>query len=332
LETSFLNKFSSFTETEKIALKKKIFLFCFFLIISIILWLLISLSKQYDDQVNYPVRYKNFPESRVLIGDLPDHLRLDVNANGFTLLRFKLSSRYIPISFSVNSFKMNLLPGTDSSSFYIETKYAREYIASQLSSDFIIHKISPDTLIFRLSGVVSKKVPVIPAFKYHLEKQLILKKQILLDPDSVTASGPDFLIDTLSAIFTRTTDIGKIRKTDNEEVELEEIKFVYVKEATINVGFTIEQFTEKTVPVPVEILNLPSNKRMQAFPRYIQLTCQVGLSNFESLDGSMFRAQVDYQEIREVQSNKLKVMITKQPVFVQAVRFSPKTVEYIFEK
>jgi hypothetical protein len=332
LETSFLNKFPSFTETEKIALKKKIFLFCFFLIISVILWLLISLSKQYDDQVSYPVRYKNFPESKVLIGDLPDHLRLDVNANGFTLLRFKLSSRYIPISFSVNSFKMNLLPGADSSSFYIETKYAREYIASQLSSDFIIHKISPDTLIFRLSGVVSKKVPVIPVFSYQLEKQLILKKQILLDPDSVTASGPDFLIDTLSAVYTRTTDLGIIRKTDNEEVDLQEIKFVYVKETTINIGFTIEQFTEKTVQVPVEILNLPLNKRMQAFPRYVQLTCQVGLSNFESLDGSMFRAQVDYMEIRDAQSNKLKVMITKQPVFVQAVRFSPKTVEYIFEK
>lgn len=278
------------------------------------------------------MRYKNFPESKVLIGDLPNHLRLDVNANGFNLLRFRLSSIYIPISFSVNSFKMNLLPGADSSSFYIETKYARDYIASQLSSDFIIKKISPDTLIFRLSGVVSKKVPVIPAFKYQLEKQLILKKQILLEPDSVIASGPDFLIDTLNSVYTRTTDLGTIRKTDTEEIELQEIKFVYIKESTINIGFTIEQFTEKTIQVPVEILNLPVNTRMQAFPRYVQLTCQVGLSNFESLDGSMFRAQVDYQEIREAQSNKLKVMITKQPVFVQAVRFSPKTVEYIFEK
>ena len=32
------------------------------------------------------------------------------------------------------------------------------------------------------------------------------------------------------------------------------------------------------------------------------------------------------------QSNKLKVSVSRQPVFIQAVRFSPKTVEYIIEK
>jgi hypothetical protein len=332
LETSFLNKFSGFTENEKIAFRKKVMLFGFFLFVSVILWLLIALSKQYDDQVNYPVRYKNFPESKVLVGDLPDYLRLNVNANGFTLLRFRLSSRYIPISFSVNSFKMNRLPGADSSSFYIETRLAREHIASQLSSDFTINKILPDTLIFRLSGVVSKKVPVIPAFTYQLDKQLILKTGISIEPDSVTASGPDFIIDTLKAVFTRNTELGSFSKTDEVTVELQEIKYVYVKESEVNVGFIIEQFTEKTIQVPVEIINLPGTFRMQAFPRFIQLTCQVGLSNYEKLDGSMFRAVVDYQELREAQSNKLKVMIVKQPVFIQAIKFSPKTVEYIIEK
>lgn len=332
METGFLNKFSSFTETEKIAFRKKALLFGFFLTVSVFLWLLIALSKQYDNQVNYPVRYKNFPESKVLIGDLPDHLRLNVNANGFILLRYRLSSRYIPISFSVNSFKMNRLPGADSSSFYILTSLAREHIASQLSSDFIINKISPDTLIFRLSGVVSKKVPVVPAFIYQLDKQLILKDQLRIVPDSVLASGPDFIIDTLKAIFTDKTNLGTISRTDEETVDLQEIKFVYVKEVEVNVGFAIEQFTEKTIQVPVEIINYPGKFRMQAFPRYIQLTCQVGLSNYEKLDGSMFRAQVDFQEIRELRSNKLKVVISKQPSFIQALRFTPKTVEYIIEK
>jgi hypothetical protein len=332
LETSFLNKFSQFTETEKIAFRKKVLLFAFFLMVSVFLWLLIALSKQYDDEVNYPVRYKNFPESKVLIGDLPEHLSLKVNANGFTLLRFRLSSRYIPISFSVNSFKMNRLPGVDSSSFYVETRLARDHIASQLSSDFIINKISPDTLIFRLSGVVSKKVPVGPGFNYELDKQLILKSQLQITPDSVTVSGPDFIIDTLKTVFTVQSDLGVISKSDEEMVDLKEIKYVYVKETEVNIGFNIEQFTEKTIQVPVEILNLPGTFRMQSFPRYIQLTCQVGLSNYEKLDGTMFRAVVDYKEIREKQSNKLIVMIARQPVFVQAVRFSPKTVEYIIEK
>jgi hypothetical protein len=332
LETSFLNKLSGFTETEKIAFRKKILLFGFFLTISIILWLLIALSKPYNDQINYPVSYKNFPESKVLIGDLPDYLTLNVNADGFTLLRYKLSSRYIPISFSVNSFKMNHLPGADSSSFYIETRLAREHIASQLSSEFTIIKISPDTLVFRFSGVASKKVPVIPVFTYQLDKQLILKNQLNLNPDSVFASGPDYIIDTLKAVYTQTSNMGTISRSEKENVDLQTIKFVYIKESEVNVGFEIEQFTEKTLQVPVEIINMPRTMRLQAFPRYIQLTCQVGLSNYEKLEGSMFRAQVDYLEIISDDVNNLKVSITKQPVFIQALRFSPKTVEFIIEK
>jgi len=332
LDSSFLNKLSGFTETEKIAFRKKVFLFIFFLIISVILWLLIALNKQYNDQIDYPVSYKNFPESKVLIGDLPDYLTLNVNANGFTLLQFRLSSFYIPISFSINSFKMNFLSGTDSSSFYIETRLARDYISSQLSSQFTISKITPDTLVFRFSNVASKKVPVLPALEYQLGKQLILKNQLRLVPDSVLASGPDFIIDTLKAVFTENSDLGTITKSDYETADLKKIKFVYVKETEVEVNFEIEQFTEKTIQVPVEVNNLPNNMRIQAFPRYVQLTCQVGLSNFERLDGSMFRAQIDYTEVVPDQNNKLKVEITKHPVFIQALRFTPQTVEYIIEK
>ncbi len=332
METNFLNKFSGFTETERIALRKKVLLFGFFLFVSVFLWLLIALGKQYDDQIPYPVNYKNFPESKVLIGDLPDHLILDVKASGFTLLRYRLSSRYLPISFSVNSFKMNRLPGSDSSSFYIETRFAEDHISSQLSYGFIINKILPDTLIFRFGNVSSKVVPVISAFRYQLGKQLILKNPLSLNPDSVMVSGPDFLIDTINAVLTQNPDFGVISKNSNRKVQLSELKYVYVQESEVKIGFEVEKFTEKNIRVPVEIINLPESIHMQAFPRYVQLICQVGLSNYEKLEGSMFRAQVDYTEIASEKNDKLKVTITKQPAFIQVVRYSPKTVEFIIEK
>ncbi|MCB8995230.1 MAG: YbbR-like domain-containing protein [Bacteroidales bacterium] len=332
MDSNFLHRFSAFTETEKIALRKKIIIFLFFLVVSVILWLFIALSKPYDDQINYPVNYKNFPESKVLIGDLPDHLILSVRANGFTLLRFRLSSKYMPISFSVNSFKMNRLPGADSSYFYIATRYARDYVSTQLSPDFTINKISPDTLVFRFGKVSSKKVPVLPDIVYELDKQLILKAALILDPDSVLVSGPDFIVDTLRAVYTQKKDLGKIKKTLKRDVDLEKIKYVYFKESEVQIGFPIEQFTEKTIQVPIEIINRPENVHLQAFPRTIQLTCQVGLSNYEKLDASMFRAQVNYLDAVSTETNKLVVSITRQPVFIQALRYTPLTVDYIIEK
>jgi hypothetical protein len=332
LDNSFFNKLSSFTETEKMAFRKKVLIFGFFLTVSVILWLIIELGKRYSDTINFPVSYKNFPESKVLIDDLPDYLTLNVNADGYTLLRFRLSSKYTPISFSVNSFKMNRLPGADSTSFYIETRLARDHILSQLSNDITLNKISPDTLIFRFSEVKSRKIPVIPVFQYTLDKQLILKDQLDMKPDSITVSGPDFIIDTIKAVYTKTSDVGRISRTTERDIDLQGIKFVYFKEKDVNVGFKIEQFTEKTLNIPVEIINLPKRTHMQSFPRFIQLTCQVGLSNYEKLSPDLFRAHIDYNEIAAGQSSKLKVSISRQPGFVQAIRFTPKTVEYIIEK
>jgi hypothetical protein len=332
LETNLLNKLTDISETEKVALRKKILIFGFFLMVSVILWLVLTLSKNFDDQINYPVSYKNFPESKALIDDLPDHLTLNVSASGFTLLRYRLSSRYIPISFSVNSFKMNRLSNADSTSFYIETRLALEHISSQLSSEFVINKISPDTLIFRFARIASKKLPVKQAFTFQLDKQLILREPLKFYPDSVLASGPDFIIDTLQSIFTEATQVGKISKDCTREIKLNPVKYIYVREEIISAGFSIEQFTEKTLQVPVEIINIPRSIRMQAFPRFISLTCQVGLSNYEKLEASLFKAQVNYREIITEKANKLTVNLVKQPDFIQACRFTPKTVEYIIEK
>lgn len=331
MDSGFLNRFSKLFLQEKLAFRKKALIFGFFLALSIILWFMIALNKDYTTDINYPIRFKNFPENKTLIGELPLNLRLRVSAHGYMLLSNRISSRYIPIMFNVSSFTLTRLPGQDSSFFYLETRFIQDYVAKQLNDEFKIISIKPDTLIFPFARVVSKKVPVFANINYSLDKQLILKDLPFLSPDSVVVSGPDYILDTLQIAPTETTDIGILSSTVEKNLKLKKIKHISYSNDNVKVLFTIEKFTEKTLNIPISVNNLPDSLKLQVFPRNIQLTCQVGLSNFDHLQTGMFEASVDYKEIVSGIS-RLQVNLTNQPNFIRAIKFKPKTVEFLIEK
>ena len=99
-----VKRFTKVSERKKITLNRRVLIFFFFLLLSILFWFLTALNKEYVTSISYPVRYIRFPEDKVLVNDIPDRLELNVNASGFTLLRYKLKSRLTPIIFDVNSF------------------------------------------------------------------------------------------------------------------------------------------------------------------------------------------------------------------------------------
>ena len=314
----------------KIVSKKNASVFSFFLVLSVIFWFINALSKDYVSTINYPVRYSDIPTGKTLIGDSPDYLSLRISSHGYTILRYKLSSKYIPISFSVSSFSLNRVNATDSA-FYIQTRYAREHLGAQLSPDIQILEIKPDTLYFRFASIVNKKLPVVANIIVEPDRQMIIKGSPMTDPDSVLVSGPDFILDTLNAIYTRFRNLGIISQTTERQIDLEKPQQLTLNQNRVKLIISIERFTEKTVAVPIEVINLPDSVKLITFPSVVEINCQVGLSNFPKVQPAMFRASVDFNETLAGTGN-LTVSLTKQPDFVRSVRFSPKTLEFLITK
>ena len=117
----------------------------------------------------------------------------------------------------------------------------------------------------------------------------------------------------------------------NKKLHLQKIKHVNLGVEEVQVDFQIEKFTEKTLNVPITLENIPDSLTLKVFPRNIQLTCQVGLSNFDYLQAAMFKASIDYREIVPGIS-RIQVNLTDQPNFIRAVKFKPRTVELLIEK
>jgi hypothetical protein len=315
---------------KKITMNRRVLVYFFFLLLSVLFWFLTAMNKDYTTSISYPVKYIRFPEKKVLANDVPDRLELEVIADGYTLLRYKLQSRIAPIVFDVNSFALYTLL-TDPSTVYIQSSNARDFIVKQLS-DIEILNIYPDTLFFKLADKVSKKVPVRPDLDISFEKQYMQVGPNLVEPDSVTISGPEMIIDSIEMAATVPVTMTDVNRSFDMELEMQPVNKIEYDPLEVWLQVPVEKFTEASLKVQIEVINMPDSLLLRPFPPAVTVNCNIGLSAYETLNEHLFRAVIDYSEVGNMLGNKLQVQIIKMPVYIQSVNFTPKSVEYIVER
>ncbi len=309
----------------------KAFVFLACLALASFLWFLNALEKQYTEHISVPVRYINLPKEKDLMGKLPDKFELTVDAYGYTLLQHKLSLAFSPVLLDVNELTNNYLENEFMSKYTISTFGHKEEFAKQISNEIKILSIRPDSITFVVSNIIEKLVKVHPVINITFAKEFILQKSPVAQPPSILVRGPQEILDTLQYIHTKPVELKNISGTVNRDVELDllpELKST-IDEVTVEVS--AEQFTEAKFEIPLIILNKPDSLIVKTFPAKITVSCKVGLSQYNKLKSTSFRAIVDYEQHSGVRT-KLPVILDKVPETVLSVDHFPKEVDYIIER
>lgn len=317
-------------------LDQRFFVFIFFLLLSTIFWFLQALSKNYTTTILYPVRYTDYPANKILVGEenLPTHLNLKVNAYGFTLLQYKLSTSLLPIIFNLNSTPLNMVSNSDSSRYYLLTDLYTSQVAEQLSTEINVLDIEPDSVFFTFSNIIRKKVAVVPKVEIELEKQFMLDGKITSKPDSVLISGANTILDTIKYIETEPLSFSKLNKATYYTTSLREINEITIeKNNKVEIYIPVAEFTEARLQIPVEIENLPDSLILKTFPNRITTNFLVSLKDYDKIKVKDFKAIVDFNDIKgRFSQNKLRVRLKKSSGKVRALNFYPRKVEFIIEK
>lgn len=266
------------------------------------------------------------------MNDVPERLNLNVESRGFTLLRFQLKSRLIPIIFDVNSFSLNTIAGKEPLTVYILTDYAIEKIQEQLSSEINVVSISPDSLIFQFADMHSRKVNVDVNLKMEFEKQYMQVADIIITPDSVTVSGPGPVVDSIKSVETIPKIITGIKENIELDMTLQPIQKVEFSVDKVRITLPVEKFTEGVLTIPINVLNFPDSLFLRMFPDNVNITYRVGLSDYGKVNEHMFQAVVDYADKESNIGNRLQVKVVKSPEHVVITDFRPKNIEYIIER
>lgn len=315
--------------TKKLHIDRNLFTYLICVIIATILWFLNALNKDYIADISYPVKYVNLPKGKYFVSDPPKTLVLEVKAKGFALLGHRASTSFLPITFNVNSYSNHQLEKDNVYEYTINTSDLKEKITTQLNADIKLQAITPETIEFKFAPSVSKKIAIYPSVKYSLKRQYILKNKITTIPDSIIVSGPSVIMDTLQYIHTETLNLKEIGKDISKSVELVNVPKCSFEDTEVQLDISVEQYTEARRTIQITEINVPDSITLRLFPNYVNITYDIGLSQYDKVSDTDFVFTVDYKQ--HAISSFLDVKVTKFPPFIKDLSFTPQRVEYIME-
>jgi hypothetical protein len=324
--------FKKFLEKGGRGIDRDVFIFSFFLLLSFIFWYLNSLEKDVEYNIKYPVRYINLPEERVLSEDLPSKLDLYLKGPGYSIIKLKLSGNRAPIILDVSSINYRRVPGSRTLSYYVITSGLIPKLKNQLRAECDITTIKPDTLFFSFDKIISKQVQVIPQVEVLTEKQYFVKGSILIEPDTITITGPKRILDTIKTVRTRYKKLKGVNETVTRSIPLAGSKKYSVSTKKIMLTIPVEQFTEAEFKLPVKILNIPDSINIKIFPDAVTVKCMVAVTDYKKINQTPLEVVIDLSNADLNSSDKIPVGFRNIPQFIRSLRATPGKVDFLIEK
>jgi hypothetical protein len=305
-----------------------IYLIC--LVIATVLWFLNALSKNYTTTVAHPILFTDLPRNTFIANNPPDRFNLKVHAFGFELLRYKLSTSFVPIELDVTSLTKGLEPSA-SGLFIINSNNIKDDISAQLGSEIQLLEITPSVFTLEFDSLGVKQVPVGSQLEFGFKPRFDLSQQIEFNPPFITVSGPREIIAQIDTVYTVHRSFKNMDAPFTREIELVIPRQTYIEPQEVTIKAEIEEFTEKSIFVPVWIDKQPDNVRVRLFPNEVEINFKTGLSRFALIKSEDFGLYVSWEDIcRNLPS--LEVKTSKLPPAVKYLKISPENVEYLIEK
>lgn len=306
-----------------------VFLICLF--ISIGIWLVIKLSKEYTEFTKIPVTYTHIPENQLLTGKVDSLLTIELRASGFELLSNILLG--LTDTMRIDLSRLNLMEKNEHFEGYYTEFKLNELISNELEiKPRQIASVKPDTLMFKLYKAYKKVVPVSLNIELSFADQYFLYDSLKPEPEKVTLTGIKNDLITIESVESEPGRFKKMRGDQTLKVKLQRpksTKFIHIDPGTVSVAVDVETYTESSTVVPIIHMNEDSTMMIKTFPQEVEITFLVALKDYKNIKPSMFAVGVDARKAFNLNLRQLNVSVMNTPDNVRITRIKPQKVEYI---
>lgn len=305
--------------------KEALIFFCFVLL-ALGFWLLQSLQQEYEIDINIPVRYKNIPPDISFNGSIPENINVRVKDKGSVLLNYSFGRAFVPIEASLKTNQ-----GKKEGKLTITKKEIESDIKKQLIATTSLIGFEPQSINIEYSKRLKKEIPVSFDGTVHTEAGFKVSGDIVIIPSNIDVYASNKILDTLKTVQTVFTEIKKGNKTITRNLQLKKIEGTTFEPTAVSVTIPIEEFTEKTLEIPVVCTNLPSHYILRTFPSTVKINFSVPLSQFKEVSAEEFAIRISFADLEQNVSGTLPLHLTKKPDWVDAVTIVPDKIEFILE-
>lgn len=292
------------------------------------------MSKQHETTLEIPIKFTNFPVEKILSTNSQEQsLEVTVKAPGFSLLLYRIfSSQQIKLDIRSAYWKESSnqkIAFWNTKNEWKEIKKAI-YGSMDLATDGKSFLVSPEvielTFIDRYSKLIAIKVNHDIQFKDQFR---LASKEIIFFPDSIMVYGKQSCLDTIRYLSTELLDLKDVHKTKEYSLSLKDVNCAdYNKNQKISTEVRVEKFAEKSIEVPITVLNLPKEYSLRLLPSKVNLKVSAPVDKFELISSDLFSARIDYNKILPSEKN-LSFELVSSAEFITIHWQDPKSVEYI---
>ena len=306
-------------------MSKQILIFLFFLVLSGVFWLFLTLNESYEQEIKVIYKIKGIPKNVVLTSHEIDTIRVTIRDKGWVILRY-LYNDYRSVNINYKNYDRGNGSGIASSS------EIKRLIAKQLETSTIVNSIKPDRLEFFYNNGERKRVPVRWAGRV-IPEQLYFISHVQYMPDSVDIYSSREKLDSIKVIYTEALNYAGFRDTLIVDCKLSHQKDVKVVPENIRIGFYTDVLTEESIDgVPIRAINMPEGKVLRTFPPKVKSRVITGVSQFRTLRPEDFIVIADYKEISQHPSEKCNIYLKTVPHGISRATLETKKVDYLIEE
>ncbi len=304
----------------------KLRVFLLFLFFSFLFWTLIKLSKEYISDVEFDLVYIDVPKNKLIQNQPVDKVTLTLKTTGFKLLRYGFQKKSL-------EYTLTEIDSKRGSEYYSQTSSNTNFLQAQLSAETVVLNIEPDTLFFDLGVRKSKQVAVVSQVDFEFKTGFNFVEPYQMNPNTVTISGPEKVIDTISEVMTKSVTFGDLAASFERKVEIvppNQAVETSVKEVSIT--GTVDKITDGSFTIPFEVINLPRNYLISTYPKEVKVIYQVALKDFNKIPQNSFRVQCDYRQTEENSLDYLIPQVVEKPEIIFDVKVVPNKIEFLIKK
>lgn len=303
---------------------KEFLIFLFFLSVSGLFWLVITVTETYEREFSVPLRLVNVPKDIVVTSEVDDTVKVTIRDKGYILLAYKYTLTDDPISID---YKLHA-PKDEKST--VSTSELQKLIYQQLSKSSRIISLKPDRLVYYFTRGKSKTVPLRLNGKIVMGQSHYVSR-IVFSPERVDVYARKSLLDSIHYAFTENMVISNLTDTIVRTVTLKKVLGAKFVPSEVKVTIYPDILTEAHVEVPITAVNMPAGKTLRTFPSRVKVLFVTGVGNVRNISANQFRVEADYSDIEAHPSEKCSLSIVGIPQGVRNPRLEISEVDYLIE-
>ncbi|MCH7402360.1 YbbR-like domain-containing protein [Belliella kenyensis] len=289
-------------------------------------WFLNALNKDnYNTVVDYPIEIIFDKEEFMAVEKLPSKVKIEINGNGWDLLRKYFNVNESPFVIEINN------PANKN---HILASEIRRSLAENISPTTLVSMVT-DSIKFNIDKIVTRKVKVEADTTGNvIAKNHRIQGEIEIQPATVTVKGPTSILDKLEGSLHIKLGEDKINKSIDKFIPItipsEWEEFLSMEEESVQVKFNIVQLLEGNKRLKINKINFPENVTLVQEPNNVMMYYLIEEPKIEQLKQMEFEAILNYSN-RDKEDSTISITLSPRTSILENIRFEPSIFRLKYE-